>query len=136
MTPITLPYHLLIPGLICLVLLMVILIFSKRIFTSSNKKSLWVAIISFLLIYIIILGSAIFDDIYCQWDLNKYDLNMNGIFEDNEINPEQEAAFQRLINDTGRNFAIFTGLIISVVLSSVIFLIGLGFKKYRSLKNE
>lgn len=84
----------------------------------------------------IILCSSIYDDIYCQWDLNKYDLNMNGIFESNEINSAQQAAYQRLINDTGRNFAIFTGLIFSGLISLVVFLIGLGFEKYKRLKTK
>lgn len=136
MNPISLPYHLLLPALISLGLLVMILIFSKRIFKNSNRKGIWISIIAFLIIYMIILGLTLFDDIYFQWDLNNYDLNMNGIFESDEINSDQQVAYQRLINDTGRNFAVFTGLIFSGLISLVVFLIGLGFEKYKRLKNK
>jgi glucan phosphoethanolaminetransferase (alkaline phosphatase superfamily) len=136
MTPISIPQHLLIPTLISLVLFLLILIRIKRIFKNSKRKSIWIGVITFLIIYIIILCSAIYDDIYCQWDLNKYDLNMNGIFESNEINSAQQAAYQRLINDTGRNFAVFTGLIFSGLISLVVFLVGFGFEKYKRLKTK
>lgn len=136
MTPISIPYHLLIPALISLVLIFLILISGKRIFRNSKRRSFWIGLIIFLIIYMIILCSALYDDIYCQWDLNKYDLNMNGVFENNEINSDQRAAYQRLINDTGRNVAVFTGLIFSGIISLAVFFIGLGFEKYMKLKNE
>ena len=88
------------------------------------------------MIYTIIVGSATFEDIYCQWDLNKYDLNMDGFFSGNEINPNQQAANGRLINDLGRNLTVFTGLIFSGVISLFVFIIGTGIEKYRKLKNE
>ena len=81
MTPISIPQHLLIPALISLVLILVILIRLKWIFKNSKNKSIWIGIITFLVIYMIILGFALYDDFYFQWDSNKYDLNMNGIFE-------------------------------------------------------
>ena len=136
MTPISIPQHLLIPALISLVLILVILIRLKWIFKNSKNKSIWIGIITFLVIYMIILGFAMYDDLYCQWDSNKYDLNMNGIFENSEINSDQQAAYQRLINDTGRNFAVFTGLIFSGIISLFVILIGLGIEKYKRLKSE
>ena len=136
MNPISIPYHLLIPSLISLFLLLIIGIRGKKIFRKTNRKSFWISIILFLLIYTIIVGSAMFDDLYCQWDVNKYDLNMNGIFESNEINPYQQAAFQRLINDTGRNFSIFTGLFFSGVISLTAYVIGKGIEKYTKLRQE
>ena len=94
------------------------------------------SILFFLIIYTIIVGSATFEDIYCQWDLNKYDLNMDGVFSGNEINTNQQAALERLINDLGRNFTVFTGLIFSGVISLFVFIIGTGIEKYRKLKSE
>ena len=125
-----------IPALISLILILLILIRAKRIFKNSKKTSAWIAAFAFLTIYLIIVGTAIYHDIYCQWDLNKYDLNMNGLFESNEINSGQEEAFKRLTNDTGRNFALFTGLIFSGLISLFVFVIGLGFEKYIKLKKE
>ena len=136
MTPISIPQHLLIPALISLVLILVILIRLKWIFKNSKNKSIWIGIITFLVIYMIMLGFALYDDFYFLWDSNKYDLNMNVIFENSEINSDQQAAYQRLINDTGRNFAVFTGLIFSGIISLFVILIGLGIEKYKRLKSE
>jgi len=136
MTPITIPNHLFIPALISLILFLLILIRWITIFSRSKKKTVWVSILFFLMIYTIIVGSATFEDIYCQWDLNKYDLNMDGFFSGNEINTNQQAAYDRLINDLGRNFTVFTGLIFSGVISLFVFIIGSGIEKYSKLKNE
>jgi len=136
MTQITIPYHLFIPALISLILFLLIIALWKKIFSRSKKKSVWVSILFFLIIYTIIVGSATFEDIYCQLDLNKYDLNMDGVFSVNEINTYQQAAYERLINDLGRNFTVFTGLIFSGVISLFVFIIGTGIEKYRKLKSE
>jgi len=136
MTQITIPYHLFIPALISLILFLLIIALWKKIFSRSKKKSVWVSILFFLIIYTIIVGSATFEDIYCQLDLNKYDLNMDGVFSGNEINTYQQAAYERLINDLGRNFTVFTGLIFSGVISLFVFIIGTGIEKYRKLKSE
>ena len=136
MTQITIPYHLFILALISLILFLLIIALWKKIFSRSKKKSVWVSILFFLIIYTIIVGSATFEDIYCQLDLNKYDLNMNRVFSGNEINTNQQAALERLINDLGRNFTVFTGLIFSGVISLFVFIIGTGIEKYRKLKSE
>ena len=136
MNPITMPYHLFIPAMVSLLFLLLIAIGWKPMLLKSKRKKFWFAVTIFLTIYLIVLGTAIYTDIYCQWDLNKHDLNMNGIFESNEINPYQQAAFQRLINDTGRNFAVISGLIFAGVISFVVFFITQGFEKYKKLKNE
>jgi len=136
MTQITIPYHLFIPALISLILFLLIIALWTKIFSRSKKKSVWVSIFFFLIIYTIIVGSATFEDIYCQWDLNKYDLNMNRVFSGNEINTNQQAALERLINDLGRNFTVFTGLIFSGVISLFVFIIVTGIEKYRKLKSE
>lgn len=136
MTPITIPYHLFIPALISLILFLLILTRWTLIFSRSKKKTVWVSILFFLLIYTIIVGSATCEDIYCQWDLNKYDLNMDGFFSGNEINTNQQATYERLINDLGRNLTVFTGLIFSGVISLFVFIIGSGIEKYRKLKSE
>jgi len=136
MTPITMPYHLFIPALISLILFLLILVRLKKIFISSRNKTIWVSILLFLLIYTFIVGNAMFDDIYCQWDLNKYDLNMDGVFSENEINTEQHAAYERFINDLGRNFSVFSGLLFSGIISLFIFIVGSGIEKYWKQKNE
>lgn len=75
-------------------------------------------------------------DIKIELELNSYDLNKDGFFSNNEVTPEQQAAYQKLINDVGRNFSVFTGLIFTALISLFVFFIGLGFEKYRKLKLE
>jgi len=86
--------------------------------------------------YLIVVSNAMFEDIYCQCDLNKYDLNMDGFFGRSEITKEQEAAMQKLINDTGRNFSIFTGIIFSTIFALTAYTINWGIIKYKRPKEE
>ena len=122
MSPITVPYHLLLPAIISLAVLSFILIRKQQLFGSQFKKRFWVSVI-FLTTYTLIVGGATFDDIYYQWDLNRYDLDGNGSFGSNEITPEQEAAMQMLINDLGRNLSVITGLVFSAILAITAYLI-------------
>jgi len=136
MNPISIPFHLFIPSLVSLILILIIFIYWKKTLQNSRRRAFWISTVFFLATYTFIVGSAMFQDIYCQWDLNKYDLNMNGVFENHEINLEQEAAMNRLISDTGRNFSVFTGLIFSGLLSFFIYVIGKGIEKYYKLRKE
>jgi len=73
-------------------------------------------------------------DLYAQWDIQKYDLNNDGMFSGEEINEDQKAAFRSLAADTGRNFSPITGLFFSGFISMVVLLFGLLFEKV--LKNK
>ena len=53
-------------------------------------------------------------------ELEAYDLNKDGFFNDNEINEEQQKAMKNVILDTGRNFAPFTGILFSILYYAVI----------------
>ncbi len=78
----------------------------------------------FLAAYLFVVGNATYNDIYYQWDLNRYDLDKDGIFGGQEITKEQEAAMQRLTNDVGRNFSFVTGFIFALLLSGTVYLFG------------
>ncbi|HEY0262406.1 MAG TPA: hypothetical protein VGB95_05230, partial [Chitinophagales bacterium] len=67
--------------------------------------------------YLLIVGSATYDDIYLQWKVNQYDLNKDGLFSGIETTPELNQAMKDLINDTGRNFSFITGFIFALILS-------------------
>ncbi|MBK9794342.1 MAG: hypothetical protein IPP60_14915 [Sphingobacteriales bacterium] len=54
---------------------------------------------------------ATFDAIYYQLDLNRYDLNKDGMFGGKEITNEQNEAMRKLTSDTGRNFSFITGFV-------------------------
>ncbi len=122
MDEITIPYHLAIPTIICVVGLVIILIYRNRLF--SKKKLFWTSLTIFLVLYLFIVGSATFDDIYYQWDLNRYDLDKDGMFGGVEITDEQNEAMRKLTNDTGRNFSFITGFIFALFISTAVYISG------------
>ena len=122
MSEITIPYHLATPTIICTIGLIAILVYRKRLFTKS--KLFWTSLTVFLALYLFIVGSATFDDIYFQWDLNRYDLDKDGMFGGEEITAEQEEAMRKLTSDTGRNFSFITGFVFASIISTVVYIIG------------
>jgi hypothetical protein len=131
MNEITIPFHLAIPTFLCLGILLIIFIKRQSLFRESNRKWFWISVIVFLSTYVLIVGDATIIDMVYQWDANRYDLNHDGLFGGAEITKEQEAAMQRLVNDTGRNFSFITGLIFSTIISTVVYVIGKVYKKIR-----
>jgi hypothetical protein len=119
---ITVHYHLVIPTLISVLGLVTIVIFRKRLF--SRGKWLWTSLTVFLVVYLFIVGSAMYDDIYYQWDLNRYDLDKDGLFGGEEITKDQEAAMQRLTSDVGRNFSFITGFIFALMIAGAVYIFG------------
>lgn len=85
---------------------------------SINK----IALLSSLLTYIIIVASASYFNFKYQSELDAFDLNNDGLFSGNEINEEQQKAMQKVISDTGRNFAPFTGILFSVIYYIILLL--------------
>jgi hypothetical protein len=128
MDEITIPYHLAIPTIICVVGLGVLLFYRKKLF--PKNKVFWGSITVFLVLYLLIVAGATYDDIYYQWDLNRYDLNKDGIFSGQEITQEQKNAMERLTNDVGRNFSFITGFIFTLIISSMVYVVGLLFSKF------
>jgi hypothetical protein len=119
---ITIHYHLAIPTIICILGLGTIIVFRQRLF--SKNKILWTSLTVFLAVYLFVVGRATYDDIYYQWDLNRYDFNKDGFFAGQEITEEQKAAMQRLTNDVGRNFSFITGLFFAGAIGTMIYLFG------------
>jgi hypothetical protein len=78
----------------------------------------------FLVIYLLIVGSALYTDLYCQWDLNRYDLDRDGFFGGPEQTPAQQAAMSRLTHDTGRNFSFIIGFILAFIIALLVYIIG------------
>ena len=122
MDEITIPYHLATPTIICIIGLLAILVYRKRLFTSN--KLFWISFTVFLVIYLLIVGGATYDDIYYQWDLNRYDLNKDGMFGGNELTDEQNEAMRKLTSDTGRNFSFVTGFVFSLIISTAVYISG------------
>ena len=124
MNEITLPYHLLIPTIISILILTILFIQRKRIFEIGKRKWFWISVTVFFAFYLFIVGGATYDDIYAQWNSNRFDLNQDGFFSGNEITTEQQEAMRNLTSDTGRNFSFITGLIFSGIIS--VFVLGIG----------
>ncbi|MBK9793106.1 MAG: hypothetical protein IPP60_08390 [Sphingobacteriales bacterium] len=122
MDEITIPYHLVIPTIICLVGLGTIIFYRKRLFTKN--KLIWTSVTVFLVLYLFIVGMATFDAIYYQLDLNRYDLNKDGMFGGKEITNEQNEAMRKLTSDTGRNFSFITGFVFALIISTAVYISG------------
>ena len=122
MNEITIPYHIAIPTITCVIGLLTILFYRKRLFTKN--KLLWTSVIVFLFVYISVVGVATYNAIYYQWDLNRYDLDNDGFFGGQEITKDQETAMQRLTNDVGRNFSFITGLLFAGFISTIVYVVG------------
>lgn len=122
MDEITIPYHLVTPTIICLVGLGTIIFYSKRLFTKN--KLIWTSVTVFLVLYMFNVGMATFDAIYFQWDLNRYDLNKDGMFGGKEITDEQNEAMRKLTSDTGRNFSFITGFVFALIISTAVYISG------------
>jgi len=133
MDNINIPVHLLVATLFSLGVLWYILTNRKEFFQGNYRRWFWISAVVFFSIYGLIVGLAMFQDIYLDWNLNRYDLNKDGIFTGPEICNEQKNAMDRVIRDVGRNFAVITGLIFSEIISLPIFLIGIGIQKLKKI---
>jgi len=124
MKHISLPYHLIIPTLIS-VLILGIIIYKRKISLKSGKnKWFWISLTLFFTLYLFIVGGATYSDISSQLTLQNFDLNGDGFFSRNEITTEQKAAMRNAISDTGRNFAFITGIIFSGIIAFCAYLLG------------
>ena len=128
--------HLLIASMISLILLAIsIMVFGIR-FKKIKRKSIWIGLITFFAIYLLIVGGALIEDINIQKELATFDINQDGLYSIKEQTNEQKMIFNRLVNDTGRNFSVFTGFFVAIILSLVAFFISLGTIKYLRIRKE
>ena len=87
----------------------------------KKKKRYALVLFYFFLFYFVILIFVLFHDLVNQHNLSKYDINQNGIFEQNEQNVEQEALMYK--NDLGINLSPFFVIFISfpiAIISAVV----------------
>jgi hypothetical protein len=129
MDELTIPYHLALPTIICIIGLFTIIIKRNTLFV--RNKLLWTSITIFFCLYLLIVGTATFNSILYQWDLNRYDLDKDGMFGGKELTNEQNEAMRKLTSDTGRNFSFITGFLFALVISTTIFICGLVIKQVK-----
>ncbi|WP_349664754.1 hypothetical protein IZU89_07515 [Cellulophaga lytica] len=124
MDEMSLPYHLIIPSLISILILGIIILKRKKLFANGKWKWFWISTTIFFAIYLLIVGGATYSDISLELALRKFDLNGDGMFNGAEITPELKTAMNKSISDTGRNFSFITGLFFSGIISFLVFIIG------------
>ncbi len=124
MNEISLPYHLIIPSLISIMILGIIFLKRKKLFASGKWKWFWISTTVFFGIYLLVVGGATYSDLNAQLTLNEFDLNKDGFFSGEEITLEQKEAMRKLTSDTGRNFAFITGFIFSGIIAFFVFIGG------------
>lgn len=124
MNEISLPYHLIVPGLISILILGIIIFKRKALFANRKRKWFWISVSIFFGIYLLIVGGSTFVDISAELALQKFDLNGDGFFSREEITPEQEEAMHKVISDTARNFSFVSGLIFSGIIAFFVFIFG------------
>ena len=80
MNEISLPYHLIIPSLISILILGIIILKRKKLFANGKWKWFWISTTIFFAIYLLIVGGATYSDISLELALRKFDLNRDGMF--------------------------------------------------------
>lgn len=121
MSPITIPFHLLIPTVVSLAAFIFLLI--KRNSLRRKNKMLFKAGLIFFFSYALLVGNALGHDIYYQLDVNRYDLNQDGVFSASETTPAQALAMERLTNNHTRNVSFLHAFAVSLALSASVYLV-------------
>jgi len=124
MNQVSLPYHLIIPSIISILILGIVFYKRKRLFKSGKWKWFWISLTLFFTVYLLIVGGATYSHISSELALRKFDLNGDGMYNGTEITPELRVAMNKVISDTGRNFSFITGLIFSGIIAFFVFIIG------------
>ncbi|MFA7446533.1 MAG: hypothetical protein WCY89_11350 [Flavobacteriaceae bacterium] len=130
----TISYHLAIPTLACIIGLVMIFVFRKKLL--ARNRLFWISAMVFLILYLLIVGGALYNDIYYQYEANRLDLNKDGLFSKNEMTDELNEIMTSLNNDTGRNFSFITGFIFAFIISTVVYMVGLFFKRGQKNPNS
>ena len=109
--------------LITLLIFTLILVGINSNLLNRKYSDFMVSLVSAIIAYLYLLICVYIYDDYLFKKLNEFDLNGDGIFSDEEINSEQEAAFNAVIWDTGRSLSPFTGAIFSLGYFITVYLI-------------
>ncbi|MCL7763665.1 hypothetical protein MPF19_09590 [Polaribacter sp. Z014] len=134
MKEISLPYHLIIPTIISILILGILFYKRKKLFINDKNKVFWISVILFFCIYLLIVGNATYTHYSTNILLQSFDLNKDGNFNTAEITPEFNIAMRNVISDTGRNFSFITGLLFSGIITSFVYVIGTKINQYKNNK--
>lgn len=88
----------------------------------SNRQNMrMLYLMNFALLYILIVGSSYGYGLFLEYKLDQFDLDGDSLFSVAEQTPEQQRYMQLLVNDAGRNLAILSGAIYSVLSTAILF---------------
>jgi hypothetical protein len=118
-------YHEILPVLISLFGIIGLILIRKKVSKESYLFSLWVSGIVFFRIYIFLILSTSALDAHYWTDYNSYDLNKDGLMDKSERTAGFQKAHKRVVNDTARNLVFFTGVIISILVSTTVLTVGI-----------
>ena len=92
-------------------------------FSKWNPSNLRLALINFVVIYLLIIIGVFIYDVYLSYKVSTFDLDGDGFFTGEEWTPEYAKYSAKLVNDLGRNLVPITGFIISFLNSILFFVI-------------
>ena len=96
---------------------------ASRSILKGRLRDISVAALSAICIYILIIGTVAYVNHKLDAELAVFDLDGDGFFGGEEITPEQEAAMQRVVHDTGRALAPYVGAVFSVIYFVTVWLL-------------
>ncbi len=85
---------------------------------------MWISFTVFLCVYLFLLVTVVYLSNHYKFELQKFDLDGNGLFTSNERSPEQEKAMLKVTNDTARNFSFITGFVYAFIIALLTFIFG------------
>ncbi len=122
MNPLEIPYHLVLPCLLSVAGLGLIAWKRKKLF--KQNSILWCAVVVFLSVYALVVGMATYQDIWLQCEVNRLDINGDGLFSSSEMTPEVQELLRKQTSDIGRNFSFVRGWVVAFIFAAMVYRIG------------
>jgi hypothetical protein len=95
---------------------------------AGSRWGLRVVIASVVFTYVAAVATAHFMSVWYQHQAEAYDLDRDGIISPAEQSPAQSAAFELMVNDSGRNMSVLFAAPWSVLLNGAFFGLAAAFR--------
>lgn len=99
-----------------------LLIFCRRRLISMIGYSWWIHIVGFLAIYILIVWIVLCEELLLTSRLERLDVNQDGFYNGLELTDEYYETLKKMTKDTARKFSIYTGIIYSAMITTLLFI--------------
>lgn len=116
--------HYLQPIIISLCII-IVLFWNRGVVIKKIGFRWWIHIAGYIAIYTTIVCLVFYQELILNMQLQEFDLNKDGIFTGDEVTIDQRSLMRRLAKDTARKFSIYTGLVYSLIITFVLYLIDL-----------